>query len=89
MRFVRILLFSIFIANTSAAEAFETSSVRLRATFRLPSADGYARITRVAGGVHIQAEFSDMKPASLFGGDYNTYVFWGITDRGVSVNLGE
>jgi hypothetical protein len=37
----------------------------------------------------IDVELDSMKPASLFGGDYNTYVLWVVPPGGPAENLGE
>src|SRR2546427_10712036 len=57
---------------TCAAGARER--VSLRSTDRVPEASGTARVERKGGTTEISVELDSMKPASLFGGDYNTYV---------------
>src|SRR5206468_8327148 len=37
----------------------------------------------------IEVNLGAMKPASLFGGDYNTYVLWAVPPGGPAENLGE
>jgi hypothetical protein len=37
----------------------------------------------------LELEVGSMKPASLFGGDYNTYVLWVVPPHGAAENLGE
>jgi len=37
----------------------------------------------------IEVELDEMKPAALFGGDYNTYVLWAVSPEGHVDNLGE
>lgn len=65
-----------------------TASVRLEGTYRLPEAHGRADVRRSAAGSSIDIELQNMKPAFLFGGDYNTYVLWAVSDGKVH-NLGE
>jgi len=64
-------------------------TVPLRSTDRLPEASGTAKVERKGGMTEIQLELESMKPASLFGGDYNTYVLWVVPPRGRAENLGE
>src|SRR5262245_36588298 len=61
----------------------------LRSTHRLPEASGAARVERKGGTTEIDVELDSMKPASLFGGDYNTYVLWVVPPGGPAENLGE
>ena len=61
----------------------------LRSTDRLPEASGVVRVERTGGTTNIDVEVDSMKPASLFGGDYNTYVLWAVPPRGAAENLGE
>jgi len=63
--------------------------IRLRSTDRLPDAGGEARVERKGGATEIEINLESMKPASLFGGDYNTYVLWAVPPRGAAENLGE
>jgi hypothetical protein len=63
--------------------------IPLRSTDRLPGASGSARLERKGGTTEIEVELDAMKPASLFGGDYNTYVLWVVPPRGGPQNLGE
>src|SRR5438552_10703517 len=63
--------------------------IALRSTDRLPEASGSARVERRGGTTEIDVELDSMKPASLFGGDYNTYVLWVVPPSGRAENLGE
>src|SRR5436190_646943 len=67
------------------------SSVRipLRSTDRLPEASGTASVERQGGMMEVEVELDSIKPASLFGGDYNTYVLWVVPPAGQAENLGE
>jgi hypothetical protein len=61
----------------------------LRSTDRLPEASGAVRVERKGGTTGLEVEVDSMKPASLFGGDYNTYVLWVVPPGGAAENLGE
>jgi hypothetical protein len=63
--------------------------VRMRSTERLPEASGNARVERWGGTTEVEIELDSMKPALLFGGDYNTYVLWVVPPGGKVENLGE
>jgi hypothetical protein len=63
--------------------------IQLRSTDRLPDAAGEARVERKGGTTEIELNLDSMKPASLFGGDYNTYVLWVVPPQGPVENLGE
>src|SRR5438093_2932187 len=67
----------------------ESERIRLRSTDRLPGAAGEVRIQRKGGTTEIEVNIDSMKPASLFGGDYNTYVLWAVPPMGPAENLGE
>src|SRR5207244_6432844 len=66
-----------------------TERIHLRSTDRLPDAAGEARVERKGGMTEIEINLDSLKPASLFGGDYNTYVLWAVPPRGAAQNLGE
>jgi hypothetical protein len=63
--------------------------VDLQGTFLLPQGAGVAKVRRTAGGARIRATFKDLPPPSRFGGEYLTYVLWGIATDGQAANLGE
>jgi hypothetical protein len=63
--------------------------ISLRSTERLPGESGTVQVERKGGTTEIEAEVDSMKPASLFGGDYNTYVLWIVPPSGPAENLGE
>ncbi len=77
---------------TLALYAFLTLSVnhiQLNGTTRLPGADGEVKVLETKGLRHLALRVTGMKPASLFGGDFNTYVAWAISQDRPPVNLGE
>jgi hypothetical protein len=63
--------------------------VPMRSTSRQPDASGSARLTRRSGTTEIDVRLQAMKPASLYGGDYSTYVLWIVPRSGAAKNLGE
>ncbi len=69
----------------------EGRNVKLRfaGTRRLPGAQGEARVERKRGQTEISVKLKDLKPALLFGGDYNTYVLWTVSPEGLVHNAGE
>jgi outer membrane protein OmpA-like peptidoglycan-associated protein len=66
-----------------------TISIKFQGTHRLPTASGEAKIQRKKGMTEIEIEIDEMKPASYFGGDYNTYVLWIVSPEGHVDNVGE
>src|SRR5262245_29409446 len=74
-------------ATTCSRDGHE--SILLRSTDRLPEASGTARMERMGGTTKVEVELESVKPASLFGGDYNTYVLWVVPPEGRPENLGE
>lgn len=67
----------------------DDTSVPLRGTERLPDASGEAKVERRSGATEIEVELDEMKSASHFGGDFNTYVLWTISPEGLMSNAGE
>jgi outer membrane protein OmpA-like peptidoglycan-associated protein len=66
-----------------------TISLKFDGTSRLPNASGEAKVERKRGMTEIEIELDEMKPASAFGGQYNTYVLWVASPEGHVDNLGE
>jgi hypothetical protein len=62
---------------------------QLRSTDRLPDAAGEARVERKGGTTTVEVHLDSLKPASLFRGDYNTYVLWVVPPGGAAENVGE
>src|SRR5437867_1343752 len=105
MKVGRVIFFTALVFNVLAAAGVSRPALReawamtccqglnekipLRSTDRLPEAGGEARVERHGGTTHIDVEIDSMKPASLFGGDYNTYVLWAVPPMGPAENLGE
>jgi outer membrane protein OmpA-like peptidoglycan-associated protein len=66
-----------------------TTKIDFQGTVLLPKAVGMAKIKSETGGTRIKAEFKELPPASTFGGEFLTYVMWGISTEGRATNLGE
>ena len=66
-----------------------TISVKFQGTSRLPRASGEAKVERKKGMTEIEIELDELKPATSFGGDYNTYVLWIVSPEGHVDNVGE
>jgi len=66
-----------------------TVSIKLQGTWRLPKANGEAKVERKKGATEIEIELDEMKPARLFGGDFNTYILWTVSPQGYVTNVGE
>ncbi|MFB3903130.1 MAG: OmpA family protein [Acidobacteriota bacterium] len=74
---------------TATFPAGKKVDIELKPTSRLPDADGKAEVENQENMTRIKVKLDDMKPAVLFGGDFNTYVLWLITPEGQVQNLGE
>jgi hypothetical protein len=75
--------------STIACPQGASERISLRSTDRVPEASGAIRMERMGGTTKLEVEVDSMKPASLFGGDYNTYVLWVVPPSGAAENLGE
>jgi len=76
-------------ASTIVTQQGSNERISLRSTDRLPEASGTVRVERKGGTTELEVEVDSMKPASLFGGDYNTYVLWVVPPQGAAENHGE
>jgi outer membrane protein OmpA-like peptidoglycan-associated protein len=63
--------------------------VDFKGTALLPDAKGNAMVESKQGYIDINADFDELKPATMFGPEYLTYVMWAITPEGRATNLGE
>jgi hypothetical protein len=63
--------------------------IGLDSTNRAPGAHGLVRLSRQDATTVVDVELGGMKPASLFGGDYNTYVLWAASADDRIQNIGE
>lgn len=66
-----------------------TTEIDLLGTVLVPHASGEAKVRSSDGVIHISAKFKNLPPASTFGGEFLTYVLWGISPEGRASNLGE
>src|SRR5438067_807167 len=105
MKWSRLMLASVFLVHFGAVTGIckvmaeregsvitctqVSEKISLRSTDRAPEASGAARVERRGGTTEIEVELESMKPASLFGGDYNTYVLWVVSPSGAAENAGE
>jgi outer membrane protein OmpA-like peptidoglycan-associated protein len=63
--------------------------VDFKGTALMPDAKGNAIVESKQGFIDVDTHFDELKPASMFGPEYLTYVMWGITPEGRATNLGE
>jgi outer membrane protein OmpA-like peptidoglycan-associated protein len=66
-----------------------TTEIDFQGTVLLPKAAGMGKVKCGEQGTRITAKFKEMPAASSFGGEYLTYVLWGISTEGRATNLGE
>jgi len=66
-----------------------STEIDLLGTVLVPNASGEAKVKSSDGAIHISAKFKNLPPASTFGGEFLTYVLWGISPEGRASNLGE
>jgi outer membrane protein OmpA-like peptidoglycan-associated protein len=66
-----------------------STMIDFRGTPLLPLAKGQAKIDSKKGSITIDAKFSNLQSAQMFGREYLTYVLWAITPDGKPTNLGE
>lgn len=66
-----------------------STKIDFKGTVLLAQASGVATVKSKAGATEIDASFEGISAASQFGGEYLTYVLWGISPEGRASNLGE
>ncbi len=66
-----------------------TLGIKFGGTHRLPQASGEAKVERKRGTTEIELELDELKPATLFGGDYATYVLWAVSPEGHFIDFGQ
>ena len=59
-----------------------TTEIELKGTVLAPQAVGEAKIKSEDGAIHIKAKVKDLPLASSFGGEFLTYVLWGVSPEG-------
>lgn len=65
------------------------TKIDFRGTDLLAGSRGEAKVESKQGYIEIEVEFDDLKPATMNGAEYLTYVMWAITPEGRTSNLGE
>jgi outer membrane protein OmpA-like peptidoglycan-associated protein len=66
-----------------------STEIDLLGTVLVANATGEARVKGGDGAIQIAAKVKNLPPASSFGGEFMTYVLWGISPEGSATNLGE
>jgi outer membrane protein OmpA-like peptidoglycan-associated protein len=66
-----------------------STEIDLLGTVLVPNASGEAKVKSEDGAIKITAKFKNLPAASTFGGEFLTYVLWGISPEGRAENLGE
>ncbi len=66
-----------------------STTIDFRGTELLAGARGEAKVESKQGYIEIEVEFDDLRPATMHGSEYLTYVLWAITPEGRTSNLGE
>ncbi|MCU1325121.1 MAG: OmpA/MotB domain protein [Bryobacterales bacterium] len=65
------------------------TKIDFRGTDLLPGSHGEAKVESKQGYIEIEVEYRNLKPASMNGAEYLTYVLWAVTPEGRTSNLGE
>lgn len=66
-----------------------STKIDLMGTVLVRNASGVAAVKSKNGAIEIDAKVKNLPPASTFGGEFLTYVLWGISTEGRATNLGE
>ena len=66
-----------------------TTKIDLVGTVLSPLAGGWAKVENDKGVMHIVAKVWDLQAPTALGGQFMTYVLWGISPEGRATNLGE
>jgi outer membrane protein OmpA-like peptidoglycan-associated protein len=66
-----------------------STEIDFKGTVLQPNAKGVAAVKNKSGVTEIKAKFEEITPATQFGPEYLTYVFWAISPDGRATNLGE
>ena len=66
-----------------------STKIDLKGTVLCQGASGKASVESEHGGIEVTVKVKDLPPASTFGGEFLTYVLWGISTEGRATNLGE
>ena len=83
----------IMVSHTTPAVNYrsrgDSTKVDFQGTSLLPGATGRAEVHARSGRLDIESHFEHLRPASMFGQEYLTYVLWAISPEGRPNNLGE
>lgn len=66
-----------------------SATIDLMGTVLVANASGSAVVKSEDGAIQIKMKVKNLPPASSFGGEFLTYVLWGISPEGRATNLGE
>ncbi len=66
-----------------------SATIDLKGTPLVSNASGTATVSSEGKGLEVKVKVKDLPPASSFGGEFLTYVVWGISPEGRATNLGE
>lgn len=67
----------------------KSTEIDLLGTVLVAKASGEAKVKSENGAIQITAKIKNLPPATSFGGEFLTYVLWGISPEGRATNLGE
>lgn len=88
MKCARGMLLGLVLFFLSTGNSFG-DTIHLQPTDRVPSASGEVSVEHNGATMRLEVKADGMKPATLFGGDYNTYIVWAISNDGAAENIGE
>ncbi|HEX7553448.1 MAG TPA: OmpA family protein, partial [Geothrix sp.] len=66
-----------------------SATIDLTGTVLVSNASGSATVSSEGSAIEIKVKAKNLPPASSFGGEFLTYVVWGISPEGRATNLGE
>jgi outer membrane protein OmpA-like peptidoglycan-associated protein len=66
-----------------------SATIDLMGTVLVANASGSAHLSSENGNIEIKVKVKNLPPPSSFGGEFMTYVVWGISPEGRATNLGE
>jgi outer membrane protein OmpA-like peptidoglycan-associated protein len=66
-----------------------SATIDLMGTVLVANAKGSAHLSSDNGNIEIKVKVKNLPPPSSFGGEFMTYVVWGISPEGRATNLGE
>ena len=66
-----------------------SATIDLMGTVLVSNASGTAKVSSEGSAIEVKVKAKNLPPASSFGGEFLTYVVWGISPEGRATNLGE